>query len=381
MADARSTSSASSNLKRKRSGPAFYAVKVGHQPGVYYSWADAKEATVAFKNAVFKKFNTLAEAESFMANGPAPTPKPGKPKFYGVQAGHVPGVYTDYTAVLEQVTGFKGGKHKSFASREDAQSFVDAARRPTRSDASTPISLKGHLEPHAETLDKSRKKQKRNDGAAVVLETNGDYEPGTGPLHPDAEDGFDRTIKLRADGTIGYKDTEELYAHKPQATGDFAGPLAIWTDGAAKGNGQRGAAAGVGIWFGPNNPLNESNPLPGERQTNQRAELAAISRALEIAPIDRNVVIYSDSHYSIQCVTQWYKKWTSNEWKNAAGKDVENKDLIKPIRQYIETRELAGSYTEFVWVKGHDKNVGNEGADKLAVAGAERKRQMMAAQA
>jgi ribonuclease HI len=383
MADAKSASSASSNSKRKRSGPAYYAVKVGHQPGIYYSWTDAKEATTAFKNPVFKKFNTLAEAEDFMVFGPSGTPQPGgKAKFYGVQVGHVPGVYTDYTSVLEQVSGFRGAKHKSFASWEDAQSFVDQATRPTPSDIGTPISLKGHLDPRAESLDKSRKKQKRNNGSAVIPETNGDYEPGTGPLPPDAEDGFDRTIKLNADGTLGYKDVDELYARKLQANGDFTGPLEIYTDGAARGNGQLGAVAGVGIWFGDNDSRNRSEPLSGDRQTNQRAELTAISRALDISPIDRNIIIYSDSHYSIQCVTEWYKKWENNSWKTAAGKDVENKDLVRPIRESIELRRAIGSSTEFVWIKGHAKNRGNEGADKLATQAAdkqkmERQRQAM----
>ncbi|KAF2688771.1 ribonuclease H-like protein [Lentithecium fluviatile CBS 122367] len=321
MADARSTSTTSSNSKRKRPPPAFYAVKVGHQPGVYYSWADTKAATSGVKNPVFKKFSSLAEAESFVGTSAAATPKPGKKKFYGVQIGHVPGVYTDYASVLEQVTGFKGGKQKSFMTREEAQNYVDEGRRLATA-ASTPISLKGHLNSailSADTSEKSFKKQKKNDGSAAVPETNDSYEPG---------------------------------------------PLIIYTDGAAKGNGKLGAVAGIGIWFGPDDPRNESNPLPGLRQTNQRAELAAISRALDIAPINRDVIIYSDSHYSIQCVTVWYEKWEENRWKNSAGKDVENKDLIKPIRSRLEERETAGAQTELVWVKGHNKNVGNEGADK-----------------
>jgi ribonuclease HI len=369
-------SSASSNSKRKRSG-GFYAVRVGDPPAIYYSWPDAKKAIDHVKGSVFKKFDTLTEAEDFMAKGPSatPTPKPSKPsksakkgtKFYGVQVGRVPGVYTDWESTLAQVSKFPGCKHKSFATWEDAQSFVDEATRFS----TTPISLNGHLA-HAELVDPSRKKQKRNDGSAADLETNGDYPPGTGPLPPDAEDGFDRSIKLAADGTIAYKDANEMGARKPQADGEFTGYLTIYTDGASRGNGQVGAVAGVGIWFGDNHPQNEGNPLPGDRQTNQRAELAAICRALEIAPIDRNTVIYSDSHYSIQCVTEWYKKWETNQWKNSAGKDVENKDLIKPIRQQIEYRTMAGAITEFVWIKGHAGIAGNVGADKLATEAADR---------
>jgi ribonuclease HI len=43
MGDAKSVTSATSSGKRKRTaGPAFYAVRVGRTPGVYYSWRDCE---------------------------------------------------------------------------------------------------------------------------------------------------------------------------------------------------------------------------------------------------------------------------------------------------------------------------------------------------
>ena len=43
MGDAKSATSTTSSGKRKRTaGPAFYAVRVGRTPGVYYSWADCE---------------------------------------------------------------------------------------------------------------------------------------------------------------------------------------------------------------------------------------------------------------------------------------------------------------------------------------------------
>ena len=115
---------------------------------------------------------------------------------------------------------------------------------------------------------------------------------------------------------------------------------------------------------------NVSEPLKGPRQTNQRAELTAVSRALEIAPRHREVTIYTDSRYAIDCVTNWYKNWQRNGWLNAKGKPVENKDLITDIRERVEEREGLGRGTYFVWVKGHANDPGNIEADKLAVAGA-----------
>ena len=115
---------------------------------------------------------------------------------------------------------------------------------------------------------------------------------------------------------------------------------------------------------------NVSEALRGSKQTNQRAELTAILRALDIAPRHREVTVYTDSKYSIDCVTNWYRNWKKNGWVNSKGKPVENKDLVVQIRERIEERELLGKVTYFVWVKGHKDNVGNIAADRLAVEGA-----------
>jgi ribonuclease HI len=113
-----------------------------------------------------------------------------------------------------------------------------------------------------------------------------------------------------------------------------------------------------------------SGPLPGERQTNQRAELLAIQRAFEVAPKSHHIRVITDSRYAISCITDWSKRWKLNDWKTAEGKSVENKDLIEPIIKLVDERSLLGVETRFVWTKGHAGNEGNEAADKLAVAGA-----------
>jgi ribonuclease HI len=115
---------------------------------------------------------------------------------------------------------------------------------------------------------------------------------------------------------------------------------------------------------------NISEPLDGPRQTNQRAELTAILRAVQIAPKDQDLEIITDSSYSINCCTVWIKGWIKNAWKTSTGKDVENKDLVLYIKTLLNEREALGSETIFTWIKGHDNNPGNEAADRLAVAGA-----------
>lgn len=115
---------------------------------------------------------------------------------------------------------------------------------------------------------------------------------------------------------------------------------------------------------------NVSEPLKGSRQTNQRAELTAILRALDIAPRHRDVTIFTDSRYAIDCVTSWFIKWRQNNWMTASNKPVENKDLIESILVKIGERDELRMETLFEWLKGHNQDPGNEAADRLAVDGA-----------
>jgi ribonuclease HI len=114
---------------------------------------------------------------------------------------------------------------------------------------------------------------------------------------------------------------------------------------------------------------NISEALRGKRQTNQRAELTAVARALDHVPIDRAVLIHTDSNYSIKCLTEWFQKWETQNWKNSSGKDVENKDLIEPIIARIRERSMCRAKTDFKWIKGHGNDPGNIQADILAVQG------------
>ncbi|KAF2728187.1 ribonuclease H-like protein, partial [Polyplosphaeria fusca] len=351
--------------KRKR-GPTYYAVQAGRNPGVYHDWDTAKAEVNDFAGAKYKGFDTLAEAEEFVrqytpsGNTPSSnTPSRNAPsrntpqKFYAVARGRVPGIYTSWDAAKAQVTKYQGNRHRSFPTRVEAEGWLATERGISPTKNSAP------------------KKQKKSNYTAVPFMHNGDFEPGMGPLPAGSEDGFDRTIKLNHEtGNIEAKSEAELNAQIWQPTGEFSGPLQIWTDGSSLGNGQLGAVGGVGVYFGANHPQNISEPLNGERQTNQRAELTAVKRAIDIAPLDRDVQIITDSNYAIKCVTEWCQKWRVNNWKNSGGKNVENKDLIEPILDRIDVRNLAKAQTEFKWVKGHSTDEGNIGADLLATNGA-----------
>jgi ribonuclease HI len=223
----------------------------------------------------------------------------------------------------------------------------------------------------------------------------GEYEPGEAPLRPDAEDGFDPDIVLdHSTNNARYKTRDEREKVTYEAARPVRdAPIRIYTDGSSLSNGKANAWGGVGVFFGPADKRNISEPLSGTKQTNQRAELMAMVRALEVAPKDRRIVIVSDSKYSIDCVTDWFHSWKRNNWVNSSKKPVENRDLVQKLLDQLEERLRVNQHrmsegedvisedkraywdrgpggVRFEWVKGHDKDEGNSAADGLAVAGA-----------
>ena len=145
--------------------------------------------------------------------------------------------------------------------------------------------------------------------------------------------------------------------------------LVLATRGKHSACGRRSQANAVAM-TDPAVGRNISETLPGPRQTNQRAELTAILRALQIVPRNRDVSIVSDSRYAIDCVTVWHVNWRKNGWKTSAGKAVENKDLVESVLAKIEERNSLAVQTTFEWIKGHANHPGNVEADKLAINGA-----------
>jgi ribonuclease HI len=156
---------------------------------------------------------------------------------------------------------------------------------------------------------------------------------------------------------------------------DLATVLEIYTDGSSLANGRSGARAGFGLWFGPDDPRNVSEPVTVGVATNQNAELQALALAVQLADRDirlgahRQARIYTDSAYAISCVTLWVKNWRRNGWRTSSGGDVLHKEFIERTARILES---CNGSIQLVKVKGHSRLAGNDGADKLARDGAAR---------
>lgn len=185
-----------------------------------------------------------------------------------MKSGRVPGIYTDWPSAQDQITGWQKPKHRSFATRAEAQRFLDEEGHrfgdsPEATEVESTISSSQHL---AELLESSparppasKKAKKTLNGPsrgtkqAPIEYNEALWAPGTGPLPPGAEDGFDPNIILDpVSGNVVYKTLEQRQATKPHPAGPAqSGILRIHTDGSALGNGSAGAFAGIGVYFGP----------------------------------------------------------------------------------------------------------------------------------
>lgn len=103
----------------------------------------------------------------------------------------------------------------------------------------------------------------------------------------------------------------------------------------------------------------------GERDTtNNRMEMTAILMALKALPNKAVAAIRSDSQYCINGLTIWRNGWMRRQWKKKDGAPMPNRDLWLALEE-----QRARVKPTFVWVRGHNGDVGNERADHLATLG------------
>ena len=133
----------------------------------------------------------------------------------------------------------------------------------------------------------------------------------------------------------------------------------IYTDGACRGN------PGPGGWG--------ALLIAGERRkevsgaeaatTNNRMELKAAIEGLSALKRRCQVLLYTDSKYVLQGITQWLPQWKARGWRTAAREPVKNQDLWEKLDAAAAAQDI-----DWHWVKGHIGHTLNERADVLAVA-------------
>jgi ribonuclease HI len=137
--------------------------------------------------------------------------------------------------------------------------------------------------------------------------------------------------------------------------------VVIFTDGACTGNPGPGGYGAI-LQYGEHR-----RELSGgfRRTTNNRMELTAVIKALEVLKERCSVTLFSDSEYVVHSVAKgWARSWRAKGWRRS-GKIVPNWDLWSRLLELFERHDV-----QVRWVRGHAGHEENERCDELAVRAA-----------
>ena len=135
----------------------------------------------------------------------------------------------------------------------------------------------------------------------------------------------------------------------------------IYTDGACSGNPGPGGWGAVLSYDGHEKEIYGGEPT---QTTNNRMELMAAIQALESLTRPVAVRLHTDSTYVRSGITSWLASWKRNGWLTKSKQPVKNADLWQRLEAAVRQHQV-----QWLWVKGHNGNEGNERADALANRG------------
>ena len=131
----------------------------------------------------------------------------------------------------------------------------------------------------------------------------------------------------------------------------------IFTDGACIGN------PGPGGWAALLRYKKVEKWISGGEAmtTNNRMELMAAIRGLELLRKKSRVKLTTDSQYVKQGIETWLTRWQATGWRTSDKKPVKNQDLWERLAAAAKQHDVA-----WVWTRGHSGHAENEKVDKLA---------------
>ena len=136
--------------------------------------------------------------------------------------------------------------------------------------------------------------------------------------------------------------------------------LDIYTDGACSGNPGKGGWGAVLVYKGAEKEISGAE----KQTTNNRMELTAVIKALQLLKEPCEVNLTTDSKYVCDAVNKgWVYGWKKKGWIKSDKKPALNVDLWEELLEQLKIHDVT-----FNWVKGHNGHPDNERCDKLAVS-------------
>ena len=98
--------------------------------------------------------------------------------------------------------------------------------------------------------------------------------------------------------------------------------------------------------------------------TNNRMELTAAIRALELLREPCRVTLHSDSRYLVDAMAKgWARSWQARGWMRKGAEKAKNPELWERLLALCDRHAVTWD-----WVKGHAETEENRRCDALAVA-------------
>lgn len=361
----------------------YYAVQNGRSTGVFRDWGSCKSQVDGYSGARYKKFGTMAEAQAFAT-------------------GQVTRDYQRESSHGRSYGGSRGGNYQRESNYE--RSYGDTRRSNNSSsyygrEGSNRRATEDHSSQTENYVPKQAQKfyAVKSSNPSVpdeIFQTWGDcqsYVSGKGGL---SYRKFENLNDAR-NFISGYssKDYDYIGINQQDFKKQYTAPAVerrevkkcnVYCDGSALSNGKTSSRAGYGVYFDDAEGCSISEPLESGPQTNNRAEIQAVSSALDkiwsnLTEDGQSVQyqIKTDSEYVAKLLNDRYMGYDEQKLK-----ELSNSDLVVPlikkyakVKQYYEVNQDTFGDTKFHidWVKGHAGDAGNEMADELARQGASRR--------
>ncbi len=137
----------------------------------------------------------------------------------------------------------------------------------------------------------------------------------------------------------------------------------IYTDGGCRGNDadtENVGAIGI-ILIYPEKSYKKEYSEAFLNTTNNKMELTAVIKALQMLKEPCKIKIHSDSAYIVDAFNKgWIEAWRQSGWKRGKNEELKNRELWQLLYILVKKHDV-----EFIKVKGHSDDELNNRCDEI----------------